>query len=79
MSAAAKEIIEAALKLEPTERAHVAHELLESITGDANGGLDAEWIGELNQRALDIEEGRTDFVSWPDARKEIENSLRRSR
>jgi hypothetical protein len=57
----------------------VAQELLESIAGDANGGLDAEWIKELEQRARDIEEGRTDFVSWPDARKEIESSLRRSR
>jgi putative addiction module component (TIGR02574 family) len=79
MSAAAKEIIEAALKLDPAERAHVAHELLESIAGDANGGLDAEWIKELEQRARDIEEGRTDFVSWPEARQEIENSLRRGR
>jgi putative addiction module component (TIGR02574 family) len=79
MSAAAKQIIEAALKLDPTERAHVAHELLESITGDANGGLDAEWVKELEQRARDIEEGRTDFLSWSDARREIESGLRRSR
>jgi putative addiction module component (TIGR02574 family) len=79
MSAAAKQIIEDALKLDPTERAHVAHELLESIAVDTNGGLDAEWLKELEQRARDIEEGRTDFVSWPDARREIESSLRRSR
>lgn len=51
MSAAAKRIIEAALKLDPTERTHVAHELLESITGSVNGGLDAEWVKELEQRA----------------------------
>ncbi len=79
MSTAAKEIIEAALKLDPTERAHVAHELLESISGAVNGGLDAEWIKELEQRARDIEEGRGDFLSWPEARQEIESSLRRSR
>jgi putative addiction module component (TIGR02574 family) len=79
MSTAAKEIIEAALKLDPTERAHVAQELLESISGAVNGGLDAEWIKELEQRARDIEEGRGDFLSWPEARKEIESSLRRSR
>jgi putative addiction module component (TIGR02574 family) len=79
MSTAAKEIIEAALKLDPAERAHVAQELLESISGHANGGLDAEWIKELEQRARDIEEGRGDFLSWPEARKEIESSLRRGR
>ena len=44
MSTAAKEIIEAALKLDPTERAHVVQELLESISGAVNGGLDPEWI-----------------------------------
>lgn len=79
MSTAAKEIIEAALKLDPVERAHVAQELLESIAGAPNGDLDADWIGELEQRARDIEERRTDFVSWPEARQEIESSLRRSR
>ena len=79
MSTAAKEIIEAALKLDPTERAYVAQELLESISGAVNGGLDAEWIKELEERARDIEEGRGDFLSWPEARQEIESSLRRSR
>lgn len=79
MSSAVKEVLESALKLEPTERAHVARELLESIAGDVNGGLDSEWIKELEQRARDIEEGRTDFVSWPEARQEIESSLRRGR
>jgi putative addiction module component (TIGR02574 family) len=75
----AKEIIEAALKLDPAERAQVAHELLDSLDGGANGGLDAEWIGELEQRARDIEEGRTELVAWPEARHEIEDSLRRGR
>src|SRR5262249_50316971 len=75
MSTAAKDIIEAALKLDPADRVKVAHELLDSIDGGANGGLDAEWIAELEQRARDIEEGRTDFVSWPEARQEIEDSL----
>lgn len=75
----AKEIIEEALKLDPGERAQVAHELLDSLDGGANGGLDADWIGELERRARDIEEGRTDLVSWPEGRQEIEDGLRRSR
>lgn len=79
MSTAAKDIIEAALKLDPTERAQVAHELLESIVDQTNGGLDGGWIKELEQRARDIEEGQADFMTWPEARGEIESSLRRSR
>jgi len=79
MSSAAKEILESALKLEPEERAHVAHELLESLAGNTNGGLDAEWLKELEQRAREIEQGQSGSVSWPEARAEIESSLRRSR
>jgi putative addiction module component (TIGR02574 family) len=77
--AQAKDILEAAMELEPAERAKIAQELLDSIDGGANGGLDAEWIGELERRARDIDEGRAQFVSWPEARQEIEDSLQRSR
>ena len=79
MTAAAKEIIDAALKLDPADRVKVAHELLESVDAGSNGGLDAEWIQELERRAKDIEEGRGDFLSWPETRREIESSLRRGR
>jgi putative addiction module component (TIGR02574 family) len=79
MSAALKDILEAALKLEPADRVKVAHELLDSIDKSADGGLDAAWIEELEQRAQEIEEGRGDFLSWGEARREIESSLRRSR
>jgi Putative addiction module component len=77
MTTAAKKLIEAALK--PADRAQVAHNLLDSLDGGANGGLDAGWIRELQQRARDIDEGRTELISWPEARGQIESSLRRSR
>jgi putative addiction module component (TIGR02574 family) len=79
MTAAAKQIIEAALKLDPADRVKVAQELLESVDAGANGGLDAKWIEELEQRAQETDAGRGDFLSWPEARREIESSLRRSR
>jgi putative addiction module component (TIGR02574 family) len=78
MAAAAKEIIEAALKLDPADRVKVAHELLESVDGGTNGGLDAKWVEELERRAQDIDEGRGDFLSWPETRQEIESGLRRA-
>ncbi len=79
MATTAKEVIEAALKLDPEDRAKVAHELLDSLDGGANGGLDAGWIEELERRARAIDEGEDDLIAWPEARKEIEGSLRRSR
>jgi putative addiction module component (TIGR02574 family) len=76
--AQAKDILEAALELEPAERARIAQQLLDSIDGGANGGLDAGWLEELERRARDIDEGRALFVSWTEARQEIEEGLRRS-
>jgi len=75
--AQAKDILEAALELEPAERARIAQQLLDSLDGGANGGLDAEWLEELERRARDIDEGRVQFVSWSEARQEIEDSLRK--
>ena len=74
----AKDILDAALELEPAERARIAQQLLDSLDGGANGGLDAEWLEELERRARDIDEGRVSFVSWSEARQEIEESLSRS-
>ena len=69
--AEAKDILEAAMELEPVERAKIAQELLDSIDGGANGGLDAEWIAELERRAREIDEGRAQFVSWSDVQARI--------
>jgi hypothetical protein len=43
MTAAAKDIIEAALKLDPTEREHIAHELLDSIDDSSDAELGPAW------------------------------------
>ena len=74
-----KDVLEAALQLDPAERARIAHELLYSLDGGANGGLDAEWLDELERRAKDIDGGHVSFVSWTEARAEIEDNLDRSR
>jgi hypothetical protein len=45
MSAAAKEVLEAAMKLQPTEREQIAHELLESIDESSDVELSPERPG----------------------------------
>lgn len=77
--AQAKDIFEAALELEPAERARLAQELLDSLDGGDNGGLDAQWLEELERRAQAIDEGKEQFVSWSEARQEIEDGLHRGR
>jgi putative addiction module component (TIGR02574 family) len=63
MTAAAKEIMKAALKLDPTEREHIAHELLESIDDSSDAELSPVWEAEIQRRLRRIEAGEAAFVS----------------
>jgi putative addiction module component (TIGR02574 family) len=79
MSSAAKEIVEAALKLDPQGRAEVAEEILQSLADSNYGELSPAWEQELERRARDIEEGRAELVPAEQVFAEIEGSLRTQR
>jgi putative addiction module component (TIGR02574 family) len=76
MSAAAKEIVEAALKLDPEARAEVAQEIIESLENSNYGELSPAWEEELDRRVRDIEEGRVQLIPGEQVFAEIEASLR---
>lgn len=75
----AEKLFEEALKLEPDERARLAKAIIASVEDEAAGGLDSAWLAEIERRAEDIDHGKATFVSWDEARKEIEDSLRSER
>ena len=79
MSAAAREIIEAALKLEPIEREHIANELLESIDQSADAELSPAWEAEIQRRLRKIESGNATFVSADEVFARAEAILRGER
>jgi putative addiction module component (TIGR02574 family) len=79
MTAATKQIIEAALKLDPTEREHIAHELLESIDEASAGELSPAWEAEIQRRLRKIEAGEATFVSGDDVFARAEAVLRGER
>src|SRR5450432_2214393 len=76
MSAAAKEIVEAALKLDPQVRAEVAEEILGSLEDSSYGELSPEWEAELDRRADDIDKGRVQVIPAEEVFAEIEGLLR---
>ena len=55
MSAAAKEIFEAALKLDPAERERLAEALWQSI--EDQGEVEAAWVEEIKQRIAAADAG----------------------
>jgi putative addiction module component (TIGR02574 family) len=79
MSAAAKEVLEAAMRLEPTEREQIAHELLESIDESSDVALSPEWEAEIQRRLRKIETGEATFVSGDEVFAQAEAILRGER
>jgi putative addiction module component (TIGR02574 family) len=79
MTAAAKGIIEAALKLDPTEREQIANELLESLDPSSEGELSPAWEAEIQRRLRKIEAGQAAFVSGDEVFAKAEAILRGER
>ena len=73
-----KEILEAALRLEPTERAALAAEILDSLSDSTYGDLSPAWEAEIQRRARKFDAGRQAFPS-DEVFAEIEASLRPDR
>ena len=79
MSTGAKDIVEAALKLDPQARAEVAQEILESLANSTYGELSPAWEEELDRRVREIEDGRVQLIPSDQVFTEIEASLRTRR
>jgi putative addiction module component (TIGR02574 family) len=79
MTAAAKQIFEAALQLEPSERERLAHELLDSIDDSSDAELSPAWEAEIQRRLRKIEAGEATFVSGDDVFARAEAILRGER
>jgi len=68
MTAAAKQIFEAALKLEPSERERLAEALWQSI--EHQGDVEAAWAEEVKERIAAADAGEIDSTPWDEARDE---------
>lgn len=66
-----------ALALPPTERADLAHALLDSLHDE--GDAEAVWLDELDRRAQAVADGTAGLVDWDDARQRIAARLKARR
>lgn len=74
MTAAAKQIFEAALKLDPSERERLAEALWQSI--EDQGDIDAAWAEEVKRRIEAADAGAIDSTPWDQARDELLDELK---
>jgi len=79
MSSDVKAILEATLKLNPQERARIAHELIVSLDeGSTEAGVEAAWEQELERRAGEIDSGAVKLEPWAKLRQELDDIVRGS-
>jgi putative addiction module component (TIGR02574 family) len=74
-----REILEAALKLDPTERAAIASEILDSLEHSAYGQLSPAWEEEIQRRLRDVEAGRAELIPAERVFAEVEAELQARR
>jgi len=76
MGEPARDILSAALKLPISERAEVAAELLASLDGDADPGVEEAWTAEIERRIARLRAGEGRGRPWSEIRDELRRRKR---
>jgi putative addiction module component (TIGR02574 family) len=72
MSSAAKQILEAALKLPVEEREQLVEELAASLPNDfASKDVEKAWLDEIGRRSDQIDAGTAELLDLADVRDQI--------
>ncbi|MEX0879649.1 MAG: addiction module protein [Thermoanaerobaculia bacterium] len=70
-------LLESALELPTGDRARIATELIASLDGQAEAGVEAAWIAEVDRRIVQVERGEAQRLDRDIVSAEIRESLRR--
>jgi hypothetical protein len=77
MSKTAQKVLDEALRLELSERAEVAAELLASLDGEPDADVEAAWAAEIERRAVRARSGEDAGRPWANARDAAKRALSR--
>jgi putative addiction module component (TIGR02574 family) len=75
MSKTAQKVLDEALRLELSERAELAAELLASLDGEADEDVEAAWAAEIERRAARARSGEDAGRPWAQARDTAKSAL----
>jgi putative addiction module component (TIGR02574 family) len=70
MSPSTGNLLNTALKLPREDRAQLASELIASLDGDPEAGVEAAWDAEVERRVRQVETGEARFVDWETVKAE---------
>lgn len=66
-----RELLQEALRLSTQERAELAAELLSSVDGEPDEGVEAAWAAEIERRAGRAERGESIAEDWEIAKARL--------
>jgi putative addiction module component (TIGR02574 family) len=74
-----KDLLQAVLSLPASERAELAHKLLQSLEPESSPEVQQAWADELVRRARELEAGTVKAIPWPEAKADILMQLQKRR
>jgi putative addiction module component (TIGR02574 family) len=77
METSADALLDSALKLPSDERARLAAELIASLDGVPEVGVEAAWDAEVQRRLERVDRGEVELLDWNAVKAEVAQALRR--
>lgn len=72
MTNAARNLLHEAMKLDAAERAELAAELLASLDGEPEEGVEAAWAAEIERRLARIDAGEEQLIPWEEVQAQVD-------
>lgn len=77
MSISAEALLYSALKLPREDRARIAAELIASLDGAPEAGIEAVWDAEVERRIEQMDEGKVRLLDWNAVKAEVAQVVKR--
>ncbi|MBI3014454.1 MAG: addiction module protein [Candidatus Tectomicrobia bacterium] len=75
MATSAEDLYQKALGLSEEERAALAARLIESLDTEAEEGVEAAWLAEVERRMEELDSGKVQSIPWEDVRARLFGKL----
>jgi putative addiction module component (TIGR02574 family) len=77
MSISAEALLDSALKLPSEDRARIAAELIASLDGAPEAGVEAAWDAEVERRIEQVDQGKVQLLDWNAVKAEVAQVVKR--
>lgn len=77
MSIAAEALLDSALKLPSEDRARIAAELIASLDGIPEAGVEEAWDAEVDRRIEQADRGEVELTDWNAVKAEVARAVKR--